>query len=67
VGSEDVRVEHEPEGLGSRQCGRCRKWFEGDPTLHPTALPEWWACPACHAALLGNRRAVSAVGGAGRP
>ena len=36
-----------------RQCGRCRQLFEGDPTLHPDALPEWWLCPTCRTALLG--------------
>lgn len=39
-----------------RQCGRCRLMFEGDPTLHPTALPEWWLCPPCRVALWGERR-----------
>jgi hypothetical protein len=28
--------------------------FEGDPTLHQTALPEWWLCPPCRTALLGD-------------
>jgi hypothetical protein len=28
-----------------RRCGRCRKFFDGDPALHPIAIPEWWACP----------------------
>ncbi len=41
--------------LPPRQCGRCRKLFEGDPTLHPNALPEWWLCPPCRTALLGDR------------
>ena len=36
-----------------RQCGRCRAVFEGDPTLHATAIADWWLCPPCHAALLG--------------
>ena len=40
----------------SRQCGRCRGIFEGDPTLHPTAQPEWWICPPCREALLGADR-----------
>jgi hypothetical protein len=40
--------------LSPRQCGRCRKLFEGDPTLHPTALPAWWLCPPCRLALLGD-------------
>jgi hypothetical protein len=42
-------------GLAQRQCGRCREWFDGDPTLHPVALPAWWLCPPCRAALLGAR------------
>jgi hypothetical protein len=37
-----------------RQCGRCRQSFPGDPTLHPVALPEWWLCPPCREALLGQ-------------
>ena len=36
-----------------QQCGRCRLLFEGDPTLHPPALPDWWLCPSCRAILLG--------------
>jgi hypothetical protein len=46
-----------------RQCGRCRLIFEGDPTLHPTALPEWWLCPACRVALWGERRRSPAAVG----
>ena len=45
----------EHDTLSPRQCGRCRKLFEGDPTLHPNALPEWWLCPPCRTALLGDR------------
>ncbi|HVM54509.1 MAG TPA: hypothetical protein VM262_15070 [Acidimicrobiales bacterium] len=37
--------------LPSRICGRCRQLFDGDPSLHPLALAEWWACPACRVAL----------------
>jgi hypothetical protein len=37
-----------------QQCGRCRLLFEGDPTLHPTAQPDWWLCPPCRAILLGR-------------
>jgi hypothetical protein len=43
-----------------RQCGRCRLMFPGDPTLHPTALPDWWLCPPCRAALLGGPRRIPA-------
>jgi hypothetical protein len=39
-----------------RQCGRCRAMFPGDPTLHPTAMPDWWRCPTCRTALLGPGR-----------
>jgi hypothetical protein len=38
-----------------RQCGRCRRWFPGDPTLHSVALAEWWACPPCRRTLFGSR------------
>ena len=48
--SEPVPTGDEP---ADRQCGRCRKTFDGDPTAHPTALQEWWRRPACHDALLG--------------
>jgi hypothetical protein len=43
----------EPSRLSPRRCGRCRELFEGDPTLNPTALAEWWVCPPCRAALFG--------------
>jgi hypothetical protein len=42
--------------LGSRQCGRCRQSFPGDPLLHPVAQPEWWLCPPCRDSLLGSRK-----------
>lgn len=38
------------------QCGRCRAIFEGDPSQHPTAIPEWWLCGPCRSALLGAGR-----------
>jgi hypothetical protein len=41
--------------IPTRRCGRCREVFPGDSTLHPTALPEWWLCPPCRVALLGDR------------
>jgi hypothetical protein len=41
--------------IASRQCGRCRAMFPGDPTLDPFALPEWWLCPPCRLALLGQQ------------
>ena len=28
--------------LPPQQCGRCRLLFDGDPTLHPPAQPDWW-------------------------
>ena len=37
--------------VATRQCGRCRESFPGDPTLPVGALQEWWLCPPCHAAL----------------
>jgi hypothetical protein len=39
-----------------RQCGRCRKFFDGDPALHPIAIPEWWACPPCREVMFGDRQ-----------
>jgi hypothetical protein len=40
--------------LPPQQCGRCRLLFEGDPTLHPPARPDWWLCPPCRATLFGR-------------
>jgi hypothetical protein len=37
----------------SRQCGRCRAVFPGDPTIPFGTMPDWWLCPPCHTALLG--------------
>jgi hypothetical protein len=37
-----------------QQCGRCRMFFEGDPTLYRPARPDWWLCPPCRAILLGG-------------
>jgi len=50
--------------IASRQCGRCRATFPADPTLDPFALPEWWLCPPCRLALLGqqSRGAGTATG-----
>ena len=42
--------------LPRQQCGRCRVLFEGDPTLHPPALPDWWLCPPCRAILFSRNR-----------
>jgi len=41
--------------VAPRQCGRCRAMWPGDPTLDRVALPEWWLCPPCRLALLGQR------------
>lgn len=38
-----------------QQCGRCRLFFDGDPTLHASALPEWWLCAECRMRLLPDR------------
>ena len=51
--------EPEQQTVRPRQCGRCRKMFDGDPTLHPTAIPDWWACPPCRAVLLGPERTTA--------
>jgi hypothetical protein len=46
-----------PEPLAPRTCGRCRALFPGDPTLHPAAIAEWWACDDCRAEMgLAPRR-----------
>jgi hypothetical protein len=54
---EQSRTGNEPSKL--RQCGRCRQTFAGDPALHATALPEWWLCPPCHAALFGPETSLT--------
>lgn len=46
--------------VAPRQCGRCRQSFDGDPSLYPGALAEWWLCPPCRTALLGDGRGRSA-------
>lgn len=43
------------DGLVEQQCGRCRKFFPGDPTLPRDTVAEWWACDSCRLALLGDR------------
>ena len=40
--------------LPRRQCGRCRLMFPGDPDLFPGTIPDWWLCPPCRSALLGE-------------
>ena len=42
------------DDLPRRQCGRCRLMFPGDPDLFPGTIPDWWLCPTCRSALLGN-------------
>jgi hypothetical protein len=49
----DVAAGQEPDTLASRQCGRCRGFFDGDPTLDPTVPPDWWVCPPCRTVLFG--------------
>ena len=39
-----------------RPCGRCRRSFERDATLHPDAIPEWWVCDECRKRLFGPER-----------
>lgn len=53
--------------VAARTCGRCRQLFDGDPTLHPTARAEWWACPACRVALFGPGGEAQAHVGAALP
>lgn len=53
--------------VAPRQCGRCRQWFDGDPTLHSRAIASWWLCPACHTTLLGDGRRPSATAAAPAP
>ena len=50
--------EPEPEAATppTRQCGRCRVTFPGDPTLAPGTLAGWWLCAPCRTALLGGPR-----------
>jgi hypothetical protein len=43
-----------------RQCGRCRQFFPADPGLHPSAVNDWWSCPACHEAIIPGQKASPA-------
>jgi hypothetical protein len=45
--------------VDQRQCGRCRKLFEGDGTLNPEAQPDWWLCAPCRMALLGETSEIA--------
>jgi hypothetical protein len=38
-----------------RQCGRCREFSPAPADLHPAALLDWWACNACHEALIPHQ------------
>jgi hypothetical protein len=38
----------------TRQCGRCRLSFAGDPDLSPADQSAWWLCPPCREALFGT-------------
>ena len=51
IASQQPLAEDQPP---PQRCGRCRLLFEGDPTLHPPARPDWWLCPPCRAMLLGR-------------
>jgi hypothetical protein len=42
----------EAERAAPRQCGRCRNRFDGNATVEPGAIPDWWLCPPCRAILL---------------
>jgi hypothetical protein len=41
----------ETPAVAPRRCGRCRQLFDGDPTLHAAAIPDWWLCATCRLAL----------------
>ena len=53
------------EGPAPQQCGRCRKLFDGDATLNPDAIPDWWLCPPCRAALLPGHEGDQIRAGSG--
>lgn len=56
VAAADVIIEPaDSDGLAARQCARCRKMFEGDPTLDIRARNDWCLCPSCEAILLPSR------------
>ena len=50
-----MRVTGIEDPIPTRRCGRCLQQFPGDPSLHPTAMADWWLCPPCRVALLGDR------------
>ena len=45
----DVHVEAAPPD--ARQCGRCRKLFDGDPTMPAGVIAGWWLCDPCRVSL----------------
>ena len=54
MGTSSTGVKFGDERSRLRQCGRCRQSFPADSGLHPVALAEWWLCPPCREALLGE-------------
>lgn len=46
-----------------RQCGRCRRFFDADPTLTPATIQDWWLCEACHDNLMGVDRRIRSTPG----
>ncbi len=53
--------------LPSRQCGRCRVLFAGDPTLDAQVRNEWWLCPPCEGTVLPKRALNATALGARSP
>ena len=49
-----------------RQCGRCRKFFASDPTMHSPAIQDWWLCEPCHDNLMATSRSTAAGSAADR-
>src|SRR4051812_17505271 len=50
VGHPQPISDSEAASVPSRQCGRCRAVFPGDPTIPFGTMPDWWLCPPCHTA-----------------
>jgi hypothetical protein len=39
-----------------RQCSRCQKTFEAEPTHNVRGPRGWWLCPPCQITLIGEPR-----------
>ena len=52
--SNSMPLPHDP-----RQCGRCRKFFPGDPALDAAPVAKWWLCEPCRATFFSAPASAS--------